>query len=76
MTLQNLKRALHINNLILLGKIKQDSHQHENMTLLDDLSDKDGRLHYKGESVVPMVTDEEVQQAITDTLKILKNKEE
>lgn len=76
MTLQNLKHVLRINNLILLAKIKKDSHTHDNLDMLDDLSDSDGLLHYKDTPVSLGVTDEEVQQAITDTLKILKNKEE
>lgn len=55
--------------------LKKDSHEHDNLSVLDDLSDVDGMLNYKGNPTYPVVTDEQVQQAITDTLKIL-NKEE
>lgn len=52
--------------------LKEDSHKHENMNILNDLSDVDGLLNYRGTPVHPIVTDIQIQQAITDTLKILK----
>ena len=52
--------------------LKEDSHEHENISVLNDLSDIDGLLNYKGTPVHPVVTDIQIQQAITDTLKILK----
>lgn len=52
--------------------LKEDSHEHKNMSILDDLSDTDGLLSYRGVPVHPIVTDIQIQQAITDTLKILK----
>lgn len=52
--------------------LKEDSHKHENISILDDLSDVDGLLNYRGTPVHPIVTDIQIQQAITDTLKILK----
>lgn len=55
--------------------LKTDSHKHDNLNVLDELSDIDGMLNYKGNPTYPVVTDEQIQQAITDTLKIL-NKEE
>lgn len=33
-------------------EIVQDSHNHENKTVLDDISDSEGKLYYKGESIV------------------------
>lgn len=47
-------------------------HIHTNKNILDDLSDTDGLLNYRGTPVHPIVTDIQIQQAITDTLKILK----
>lgn len=56
--------------------LKKDSHKHENLEVLNDLSDADGMLNYKGAPTYPVVTDEEIQQAITDTLNQLSKKEE
>ncbi len=56
--------------------LKKDSHTHQNLSVLDELSDIDGRLKYKDILLEVTVTDEEVQKAIADTLKILLNKEE
>ncbi len=56
--------------------LKTDSHEHENLEILSDLTDTDGLLNYKGSPVHPVVTDIEIQQAITDTLNILKGGQE
>lgn len=56
----------------LFDILKKDSHVHSNSEVLNNLSDIDGLLGYKETLVTPIVTDEEIQQAITDTLKILK----
>lgn len=53
--------------------LKIDSHEHENLLVLNDLSDADGLLNYKGIPVFPVVTDIEIQQAITDTLNQLNS---
>lgn len=52
--------------------LKEDSHEHDNKSVLDDLSDVDGLLNYRGTPIHPIVTDIQIQQAITDTLKILR----
>ena len=54
---------------------KKDSHTHENMDIINELSDTNGLLNYRGTPISPVITDIDIQQAITDTLKIL-NKEE
>ena len=77
MTLQNLKYALYLNNLILLEKMKNietaNSHIHDNADVLSNLSDSDGMLIYKGEPITSLVvTEEQLQQAITDTINLLK----
>lgn len=56
--------------------LKKDSHKHDNFDILNELSDSDGLLSYKGSPVIPVVTDEDIQQAITNTLNQLLKKEE
>lgn len=56
--------------------LKKDSHTHQNMDVLSGLSDINGQLKYKDETLEVTITDEEVQQAIANTLRILLNKEE
>lgn len=49
-------------------------HHHNNFEILEQLTEKNNILHYKDVPIFPSVSDEEIQQAITDTLKILKEK--
>lgn len=63
-------------NLLEKYVLKKDSHTHQNMDVLNELSDINGQLKYKDETLEVTVADEEVQQAITNTLRILLNKEE
>lgn len=47
-------------------------HYHNNFETLENLSNIDGILYFKGTPIHPIVSDEEVQQAILNTLEILK----
>lgn len=56
--------------------LKKDSHKHDNLDVLDKMSEYDGLLNYKGKPIAQeIITDEDIEQAIKDILEIL-NKEE
>jgi hypothetical protein len=51
-------------------------HYHDNLKILECLTEDNNSLCYKGIPVsLSIVTDEEIQQAITDTLNLLKEEE-
>ena len=50
-------------------------HYHNNFKTLENLSDFNGILYYKEVPISLFVSDEEIQQAILDTLKVLKEED-
>lgn len=56
--------------------LKKDSHEHDNLDVLNEMSESDGLLNYKGKPIAQeIITDEDIEQAIKDILETL-NKEE
>lgn len=56
--------------------LKKDSHEHDNLDTLNEISESNGLLNYKGKPIAQeIITDEDIEQAIKDVLEIL-NKEE
>lgn len=47
-------------------------HYHNNFETLENLLDIDGILYYKETPIHPIISDEEIQQAILNTLEALK----
>lgn len=56
--------------------LKKDSHEHDNLDVLNEMSESNGLLNYKGKPIAQeIITDEDIEQAIKDILETL-NKEE
>lgn len=48
-------------------------HHHNNFETLEQITDYNGTLYYKDAPILYAASDEEIEQAIIDTIKILNN---